>query len=197
MSQVARTGCVGAAFILSACFIVGCNRGASDGTANAGRQGGSPTSASSDTIAKAAADFLDAVLKGDTGRASARLTPQAMQRIIASGKQFAPPGLETATFQIGGVRSPAEGQAIVQCVLTDTSAGDTPRSEEMCCLMRLVDNDWRVSGIAYGTGPNQPWMLSDFETGKSTTISRQPTAPSTPVPTPPRIAKEPADSSPR
>ena len=132
-----------------------------------------------DIIAKAAADFLDAVLKGDTQRASARLTPQAMQRIIASGKQFAPPGLETATFQIGRVRTPAHGQAIVQCVLTDAVAGDSPRSEEMCCLMRLVDSDWRVSGIAYGTGPNQPWMLSDFESGQTTAIPRQPSAPGT------------------
>jgi hypothetical protein len=126
-------------------------------------------------VAKATADFLDAVLKGDTQRASARLTPQAMQRIIASGKQFAPPGLESATFRIGQIRTPSEDQALVQCVLTDASEPGKSRSEEMCCLMRRVDNDWRVSGIAYGTAPNQPWTLSNFETGQSTTIPRQPT----------------------
>ena len=163
-------------FLAAACSSVAI-KALTDGTAGAGNQPAAAANPSTDAIAKAAADFLDAVLKGDTGRASARLTPQAMQRIIASGKQFAPPGLETATFQIGNVRAPAQGQAIVQCVLTDASVGDAPRSEEMCCLMRLVENDWRVSGIAYGTGPNQPWMLSDFETGKSTTISRQPTTP--------------------
>jgi hypothetical protein len=199
MSQIARIGCVGTAFILSlsACLAIGCNQSASDGTMTASNQPASSVNPSTDAIAKAAADFLDAVLKGDTGRASARLTPQAMQRIIASGKQFAPPGLETASFQIGGVRTPAEGQAIVQCVLTDTAPGDAPRSEEMCCLMRLVEQDWRVSGIAYGTGPNQPWMLSDFETGKSSTISRQPAQPGTPSSTMPRVAQDPAASSPR
>jgi hypothetical protein len=67
----------------------------------------------------------------------------------------------------------------------------------MCCLMRFVENDWRVSGIAYGTGPNQPWMLSDFETGKSTTISRQPAAPGAPNAGPPRMAQEPAATNPR
>ena len=58
----------------------------------------------SDPAAQAAYDFLDAVLKGDTERASHRLTPVALERIAASGKQFAPPGLETATFRIGEVR---------------------------------------------------------------------------------------------
>ena len=113
---------------------------------------------------------MDAVLKGDTQRASARLTPQAMQRIIASGKQFAPPGLETATFKIGEVRSPAVDKAFVHCILTDTAPGAQPHSEEMCCLMRRVENDWRVSGIAYWSGPNQSGTMSDFETGQSMPI---------------------------
>jgi hypothetical protein len=97
-----------------------------------------------------------------------------MERIVASGKQFAPPGLETASFRIGQVRMPSPNQALVQCVLTDNSSPDAPRSEEMCCLLKLVDRDWRVSGIAYGTGANHPWTLSDFETGQSMPIARQP-----------------------
>jgi len=126
----------------------------------------------SSPMATAAHEFLDAVLKGDTQRASAKLTPAAVQRIVASGKQFAPPGLETASFKIGEVRSPSQDQAIVQCVLTDISEG-TPHSEEMCCLLRKVENDWRVCGIAYGTTPDRPWTLSDFETGQNMSIPRQ------------------------
>ncbi len=95
-----------------------------------------------------------------------------MERIIESGKQFAPPGLETATFRIGQVRMPSANQALVQCILTDASTPGSPRSEEMCCLLKLVENDWRISGIAYGTAGNQPWTLSDFETGKTTAIPR-------------------------
>lgn len=130
------------------------------------------TDPNTNPIAHAAYDFLDAVLKGDTQRASNRLTPEAMQRIVASGKQFSPPGLETATFKIGEVREPAPGQAIAQCVLTDSSEG-TPHSEEMCCLLRKVENDWRVSGIAYGTTPDRPWTLTNFETGQNMAIPRQ------------------------
>jgi len=192
------------------CFLAGCGDGSSSATPAATATAAS--TATTDTgpmpiedISRAASDFLDAVLKGDTQRASARLTPQAMQRIIASGKQFAPPGLETATFRIGQIRAPSRTQALVQCVLTDTSSGESPRSEELCCLMRLVENDWRVSGIAYGTGPDQPWTLSNFETGQTMPIARQPMAragagpqPAAPAggrPSPPRTAQEPAPAT--
>lgn len=172
MDRIIRTGFVSTMMLVNFGFIAGCGQPPSNEAANPSTNvAENPRTAA---VTQAAADFLDAVLKGDSQRASARLTPQAMQRIIASGKQFAPPGLETATFRIGQVRSPAEDQALVQCVLTDSSTTDSPHDEEMCCLMRLVDNDWRVSGIAYGTGPDQPWMLSDFETGKNIAIPRQP-----------------------
>src|SRR6476620_9332992 len=159
--------------VLCAVVVAGCSK-SDKATSGATAQAGENGSQADNPIARAASDWLAAVLKGDTQRASALLTPQAMQRIIASGKQFSPPGLETATFKIGDVKAPSQDQAIVQCVLTDTSEG-TPRSEEMCCLMRRVDNDWRVSGIAYGTAPDQPWTLTNFETGMNTPISR-PTA---------------------
>lgn len=129
------------------------------------------TDPNSSPIAKATHDFLDAVLKGDTQRASARLTPQAMQRIVQSGKGFSPPGLETATFKIGEIRTPTQDQAIAQCLLTDSAEGQS-HSEEMCCLLRKVENDWRVSGIAYGTAPDKPWTLSDFESGQNMAIPR-------------------------
>jgi hypothetical protein len=191
--------CLASAATFTFCCLPGCGKSSSNDTASSPAQ--AAPAPNTDAVARAAADFLDAVLKGDTQRASARLTPQAMQRIIASGKQFAPPGLETATFRIGQVRAPSKGQALVQCVLTDNSVSDSPRNEEMCCLMRFVENDWRVSGIAYGTSADQPWTLSDFETGKNIVIPRQPSiqsAASQPVqpvapsgrPSPPQTAQE-------
>lgn len=199
MNRILRTGFVSALVLTGICQFSGCGQSSPTGTAAANSSAGAAASPSTDAIARAASDFLDAVLKGDTQRASARLTPQAMQRIIASGKQFAPPGLETATFRIGEVRAPSQGQAVVQCVLTDTASGSDARSEEMCCLMRYVENDWRVSGIAYGTGPNQPWTLSDFETGQNMALPRRPAVqnaagaaspPSAGRPSPPRTAQE-------
>jgi hypothetical protein len=155
-----------------------------------------------DPAARAAYDFLDAVLKGDTARASRRLTPIAIERINATGKQFSPPGLQTASFQIGEVRKPTADQALVQCILTDASAaGGPPRSEEIGCLLRFVDNDWRVSGIAYIPGPNRPPMILNFENPQQGAVSAQPpmansgdAAAAGDRPSPPHTAQDPAVS---
>jgi hypothetical protein len=197
---------VGLFIVLGVCILTGCGESGSN-VETTSRPNGSAaapaTPAGTEVIAEAAADFLDAILKGDTQRASARLTPQAIERIIASGIQFQPQGLKTAVFRIGEIRTPSQNQAIVQCVLTDTSTDGKQESEEMCCLMRHVEEDWRVSGIAYGRGANQPWTLSDFETGQTTTIARQPspasmgqpaTAPAA-RPSPPRTATETAPAT--
>lgn len=150
-------------------------------------------------IADIATQFMDAVIKGDSQRASALLTPQAMERIIATKTQFNPSGLETATFRLGEIRTPTQDQAIAQFALIDSSAGANAASEEGCCLLRIVQGEWRVSGIAYGRGSDQPWMMSDFETGKTIAIPREPsrgggvqqaTATSTGRPSPPRTAEQ-------
>ena len=102
MDCINRVGCV---TILGLALIAGCNKGASSDAATA--QNGQASDAVPDAIAKAAAqaaaDFVDAVIKGDGQRASARLTPQAMERIIASGLPFSPPGLSSATYRMGEV----------------------------------------------------------------------------------------------
>ena len=160
--------------LCGASLLIGCNSGSSpDESGHAAVQGAGNAAAqpNTDAIAGAATDFLDAVLKGDSQRASARLTPQAIQRISASEMPFNPAGLETATFRIGQIKTPSLDQAVVQCVLTDNTAAEKP--EEMCCLLRRVESDWRVSGIAYGNAADRPWTLLDFETGQSTAIPRQ------------------------
>ena len=106
--------------------------------------------------------FLQAVVDGDTQQATRLLTPQAVQQLQNSGKAFAPPGLETATFEIGEVRKLSDDQAFVQCYLTDSSAQQTTR-EEMCCVVKLVNGQWRISGIAFKIQPNQRPFILDFE----------------------------------
>jgi len=167
---------IGVGTVLSVALIAGCSRSSSpEATTTAaadGSQQGSQTDAGSNPVAQAASDWLDAVLKGDKQRAGARLTPQARQQIIKNDMEFSPPGgIQTPRFQIGEVRTPAQDQAIVQCVL-NYSADGKQHSEELCCLMRFVDNDWRVAGIAYGTAVDKPWTLTNFETGQDVPIPR-------------------------
>jgi len=179
---------------LLVCVVVGCNDNPT--TKPAGPE------FPSDPAARAAYEFLDAVLKGDSQRASGRLSPLAMQRIVESGKQFSPPGLETASFRIGEVRQPPgrPSQALVQCMLTEESTPGDAREEEICCLMRLVDNQWCVSGIAYSAGPDKPPIILDFEkpigepsqTGTMVDTGSPESTPSSDRPSPPRTAQDPA-----
>ncbi len=142
---------------------------------------------------------MDAVIKGDTQRASARLTPQAMQRIINGGIPFAPPGFQNASFKIAEIRTPEVGKAFVQCVLTVAPPGAPPQSEELCWVLKQVENDWRISGFAAWGGPNGVGVHTDLETGNTVPLVN-PSTPGTPTVAPglpPRMATEPAGASPR
>jgi hypothetical protein len=192
------------AVVLGGVAMAGCSKGSSSDAPAADSSSGIVISNAADPatnpIAKVAAEFLDAVLKGDTQRTTAMLTPRAIQQITASKTEFRPQGLDNATFKIGEVRTPTESQAIVQCVLTQASADGQPRIEEMCCLLRLVDNQWRVSGIAASNGPNRAPMILDFENTSPTTQPQPPMAgsqqgpgaapPAAGRPSPPRTAQE-------
>jgi hypothetical protein len=171
---------IGLGSILGIALFAGCSGSASPDATTAtssavsGSQQAAQVNPALNPIAQAASEWLDAVLKGDTQRASARLTPQAMHRIIESKMTFSPPGagVDTEGFRIGEIRTPSMDQAIVQCVL-DYNAEGKHHTEEMCCLLRHVNNDWRVSGIAFGTTADKPWTLVDFETGRDLPIPRQ------------------------
>jgi hypothetical protein len=151
-------------------------------------------------LKSAARSFLQAVIDGDTQQATGLLTPQAVQQLQRSGKAFAPPGLETASFEIGEVRKLSDAQAFVQCYLTDSSAQQTTR-EEMCCVVKLVGGQWCISGIAFKIAPNQQPIILDFEKpARSGPIQGQmalqqfhsPSTPTEPVVNPARNAQNPA-----
>jgi hypothetical protein len=200
MDRVSQIGLV----VLFGLFATaGCGKDSSPDATAAASAGGIVVNNAADPatnpVARAAFDFLDAVIKGDTERSKALLTPRAIQQIDESKANFKPAGLDNATFQIGEVRTPTESQAIVQCVLTQSSSDGNTRIEEMCCLMRLVDNQWRVSGIAAGNGPGRAPMILDFENPPRETAAQPPvaggpgqevSAPSPGRPSPPRTAQE-------
>jgi hypothetical protein len=144
-----------------------------------------------EAVSKAAADFVDAVLKGDKERAIARLTPKSIENIKASGKNFGPPGETGATFDMRPVHMRTADQAVVPFIVS---------GEQMCCVLKLVDGDWRVYGLAYRRAPSQPWSSSDFETGKALPFAlaagrpataARPTAAGSTRPSPPRTGEQP------
>lgn len=146
-----------------------------------------PQQRPAEPIAAAAYDFISAVVQGETQRATSLLTPQAVQQFAAAGKQFAFPGMGSATFQIGQTRKASETQAAVQCLLTDSAAGG---QEEMACLMRMVEGSWKVSGIAFEISPNQTQVLN-FEQPEAPR-----TAPAASPATNPQFATQPGQPNP-
>lgn len=149
----------------SLCFVVavtacmGCSKSDPDASTSKAQ---TPAAPPSDPAALAAHEFVSAVVKGDTDRATKLLTPQAIQQFETSGQRFAAPGLDSAQFRIGQVRKVSEVQSLVQCMLTDKTAPAGTPEQEMCCLMRLVEGQWRVSGIAVDMENGQP-MILNFE----------------------------------
>jgi hypothetical protein len=204
MANIIRVGIV---TVLSVALFAGCSK-STPSNASASTEGGDiavQPDFSNNPIAQVASEFLDAVLKGDTQRGLTRLTPKAIEQIVAGGKKFDPPGVDSPSFRVVGVASPATDHAFVQCEFNYTAQG-AAHNEDMCCELRLVNNEWRVSGIAYGTSPDKPWILTDFETGRDIPIVRQASA-NTPAgtvgsdnaaarPSPPRTAQETTATSP-
>ncbi len=111
-----------------------------------------------DPIAQIAQEFLEAVVAGDTNRATACLTPAAVAQFAASEQGFASPEIGAPDFKIGEVRRFEGGRAAVQCLLTD-EAGDA----EMLCLVKQCETGWKVSGVAYEADPAQPPVVLNFE----------------------------------
>jgi hypothetical protein len=149
--------------VLCTCVLVGCN--------SSSRTEPAAPAVPSDPAARSAYEFFDAVLKGDTERASRQLTPLAIERIAARGEQFAPPGDDgTVSFRIGQVVRPNPSDALVECVLREAGANQRQQDTQVYCLLRLVDGQWRVSGIAHTFGPDHTPMILDFETGQHAAV---------------------------
>ena len=117
----------------------------------------------SDPAVLAAHGFLSALIRGDTEAATQHLTPQAIQQFATSGQRFVALGLETAQFRLGEMRKVSESQALVQCMLAEKSAEGAPHEEEMCCVVRLVDGQWRVSGIVVDAPDGGAPRVLNFE----------------------------------
>lgn len=157
-------------------FSIGCGDSEVNGptassvsTTPVSKTAGSETGTVESAIAAAATDFLQAVIDGDTQRATSRLTPKAIEQFKATGQGFASPDIGAPKFSVAEVRRVSEEEAAVVCLLTD------PNFEaEMACLLRLVDGDWRVRGIAYEVDPNRPPATLDFEQAEETIPDVQP-----------------------
>jgi hypothetical protein len=148
--------------VATSLLAMGCNK-SGDGQPAAATSGGPAAitqTPPSDPAARMAFDFLSAVQKGDEAQISACLTQLAAQQLQQRDQRFPVSGMGSVTLQFGEVRKPAENQALVQCLLTDLTKGKDAQSEEICCLLKLENNQWRVSGLAISSPDGRPQILN-------------------------------------
>lgn len=141
---------------------VGCSK---EETAPNGPTASQPASVSSqnDPAVLAAQGFLAALIKGDTQSATQHLTPQAIQQFEASEQRFVALGPDTMKFRMGEMRKVSDSQTLVQCMLADITKDGVQQEQEMCCVMKLVDGQWRVSGIVVDAPNGAAPLVLNFE----------------------------------
>jgi hypothetical protein len=125
---------------------------------------GSP--ADREAAAQVVRDFLQAIKSGDETVSNDLLTPLARQKTAELDMAVAPMGSESASFQVGDVELPQEGEgelAHVASTWTDIDDDGREHTDEILWVLRREDEGWRIGGMATKVFEDQPPLLLDFE----------------------------------
>lgn len=138
-----------------------------DGENAAGAKADSPDAAE-DTAAAAAVvrDFLQAIKAGDETVSNELLTPLAREKTAELDMAVAPMGSETASFTVGDVELPEEGEgdlAHVASTWTDIDDDGQQHTDEILWVLRREEEGWRIGGMATKVFDDQDALLLDFE----------------------------------
>ncbi len=140
-------------------FVMGCNSGDSAAPPTAG--------AASSGVKKpneVVRTFLEAIRTGNNDLASQMLTEVARTETQKHELVVAPPGSDTAHFEIGEVEYVVKDElAHVASKWTDTGEDGQPHTDEIVWALRLDPQGWRIAGMATTVFPNEPPLLLDFE----------------------------------
>lgn len=116
--------------------------------------------------AEAVAEFLDAVKNGQDAKANGMLTKLALEETAKMNMVVAPPGSDTASFEVGEVELLSEGDeqgAQVASKWTDVGDDGLPHTDEIIWMLRKEPEGWRIAGMATTVFENEPPLLLDFE----------------------------------
>lgn len=116
--------------------------------------------------AEAVAVFLDAVKNGQDAEANGMLTKLALEETAKLNMVVAPPGSDSASFEVGEVELLSEGDeqgAQVASKWTDLGDDGLPHTDEIIWMLRKEPEGWRIAGMATTVFPDEPPLLLDFE----------------------------------
>lgn len=142
-------------------------------TADGGKPDSDATPGDSEGPDKAVFAFLEAVRTGDDVKADEMLTELAREAIAEEKMEVAPPGSETASFEVKEVEmiSPEESESddeIAHVASTWTDIGDDgePRTDEIIWVLKEGNDGWRIAGMATKVFDDLPPVILDFEDPK-------------------------------
>jgi hypothetical protein len=109
-------------------------------------------------------EFLEAVRTGDDAKAEQLLTDVAREETQKYDLSVAPPGSDTAKFEVGKVEYIAANE-VAHVISTWTDVGDDgqPQSDEIIWMLRRDPAGWRIAGMATKIFPDELPLLLDFE----------------------------------
>jgi hypothetical protein len=109
-------------------------------------------------------EFLEAVRKGDDALAELLLTDVAREETRKHDLSVAPPGSDTAKFEVGKVEYVAANEvAHVESVWTDIGEDGQPQSDPIIWMLRRDPAGWRIAGMATKIFKDELPLLLDFE----------------------------------
>jgi hypothetical protein len=92
-------------------------------------------------------EFLKAVQTGDDKKAAEMLTKLAREKTAEMEMVVAPPGSETASFEVGEVELLEDRGAYVSSTWTDVGEDGQPHSDQIVWLVRNEPEGWRIAGM--------------------------------------------------
>lgn len=160
-----NSGLIGlAAWVLGVATLVGC--GGSQ-TGDKDSPSSSPSSATSQDAGPAATvkTFLEGARTGDDEKVNSMLTSLAKTELAKRGIPVAPAKSDTARFEVGEVKYPAEGVAHVSSRWIETAGPTTGQAaaQEPTWVLRKEPEGWRIGGMAVVVFEGEPPLLLNFE----------------------------------
>ncbi len=121
------------------------------------------TSVTANGPAVAVKQFLEAVRTGNDDTAAGLLTTKAREETARMDLVVAPPGSDTASYEVGEVEFLNADAARVHSTWSDLDADAQRRSDPIVWVLRNEPEGWRIAGVAATVFAGEPPLLLNFE----------------------------------
>ena len=113
--------------------------------------------------AEAVYHFLEAVRQGNDAAAGSLLTDAARKKTAEMDMVVAPPGSDTASFEVGEVQMDGQNGARVASAWSDVDHEGSRRTDQITWILRRESQGWRIAGMAAQVFPDQDPIVLNFE----------------------------------